>query len=189
MAPRVSSRSARGPLGRRLISVFTCRTHGTRRDRVDSGLMLRRAALLAVLLALAAPVAAAADPKRFDLQAHRGGLGLVTESTLEAFANALELGVTTLELDVQITEDRKAVVTHDRQVSAAKCSDTSPAFAGDPEYPYVGDYVKNLTLEQVWTLDCGSKRLDAHPGQQTVPGVRMPLLSQVFDLVDCFEAR
>jgi glycerophosphoryl diester phosphodiesterase len=41
----------------------------------------------------------------------------------------------------------------------------------------------------VWTLDCGSKRLDAHPGQQTVPGVRMPLLSQVFDLVDCFEAR
>ena len=53
---------------------------------------------------------------RFDLQAHRGGLGLVTESTLEAFANALELGVTTLELDVQITEDQHAVVTHDRQV-------------------------------------------------------------------------
>ena len=30
----------------------------------------------------------------------------MTESTLEAFANAIELGVTTLELDVQITEDR-----------------------------------------------------------------------------------
>ena len=28
----------------------------------------------------------------FDLQAHRGGLGLVTESTLEAFANALAQG-------------------------------------------------------------------------------------------------
>ena len=47
-------------------------------------------------------------PRRFDLQAHRGGLGLVTESTLEAFANALELGVSTLELDVQITEDQQA---------------------------------------------------------------------------------
>jgi glycerophosphoryl diester phosphodiesterase len=36
----------------------------------------------------------------FDIQAHRGGLGLVTESTLQAFANALELGVSTLELTV-----------------------------------------------------------------------------------------
>ena len=90
----------------------------------------------------------------FDLQAHRGGLGLVSENTLEAFANALELGVSTLELDVQITEDGQAVVTHDRRVASAKCRDTAPAFPGDPEYPYVGDYVRNLTLAQVRTLAC-----------------------------------
>ena len=53
-----------------------------------------------------------------DLQAHRGGLGLITESTLQAFANALELGVTTLELDTQVTRDGYVVVTHDRQVLA-----------------------------------------------------------------------
>ena len=29
----------------------------------------------------------------FDLQAHRGGMGLMSEGTLAAFANALELGV------------------------------------------------------------------------------------------------
>ncbi|MDQ3680913.1 MAG: glycerophosphodiester phosphodiesterase [Actinomycetota bacterium] len=127
-------------------------------------------------------------PQRFDLQAHRGGIGLVTESTLEAFANALELGVSTLELDVQITEDGHAVVTHDRRVSGAKCRDTAPAFPGDPEFPYVGKYITNLTLEQVWTLDCGSQRLPAYPDQRLVPGARMPLLSEVFDLVDRYNA-
>jgi glycerophosphoryl diester phosphodiesterase len=126
-------------------------------------------------------------PRAFDLQAHRGGLGLVTESTLEAFANALELGVGTLELDVQITEDGHAVVTHDRRVAAAKCRDTEPAFAGDPEYPYVGDFVRNLTLAQVRTLAC-DKPLPQYPQQRIVANARMPLLSDVFELVGCYDA-
>jgi glycerophosphoryl diester phosphodiesterase len=50
----------------------------------------------------------------FDLQAHRGGAGLRPENTLEAFGHALALGVTTLELDVQISVDRRPVVHHDR---------------------------------------------------------------------------
>jgi glycerophosphoryl diester phosphodiesterase len=144
------------------------------------------AALLITLPALPA----AANPNRdFDLQAHRGGLGLVVENTLPAFANALELGVTTLELDVQITEDGYAVVTHDRRVSGGKCLDTAPAFEGDPEYPYVGKYVKNLTLDQVRTLDCGTLVQAAHPNQETHPGEPMPLLSEVFDLVRDYHAR
>ncbi len=43
--------------------------------------------------------------------------------------------MTTLDLDVQITEDGYTVVTHDRRVSSAKCRDTAPAFPGDPEFP------------------------------------------------------
>jgi len=157
--------------------------------------------LLAALtaLALAVPTASAASrgqvgnqlaapgPKQIDIQAHRGGLGLTTENTLEAFAKALELGVTTLELDIQITQDGHAVVTHDRQVSDVKCDDTAPAFAGDPEFPYVGDYVKNLTLAQVWTLDCGNLLPD-HSNAEVVDGARMPLLSEVFALVECYKA-
>jgi len=50
----------------------------------------------------------------FDLQAHRGGAGLCPENTLAAFANALDVGVSTLELDVQISLDRKPVVSHER---------------------------------------------------------------------------
>ncbi|MCF2527354.1 glycerophosphodiester phosphodiesterase family protein [Yinghuangia soli] len=120
----------------------------------------------------------------FDLQAHRGGLGLTVESTLAAFGTALDLGVSTLELDVQITEDRQAVVTHDRKVDGRKCADTAPATPGDPEFPYVGKYVNTLTLAQVRTLDCGSRPLPNFPGQTTSPGARMPLLREVFALVD-----
>jgi glycerophosphoryl diester phosphodiesterase len=50
----------------------------------------------------------------FDLQAHRGGAGLRLENTLDAFGHALDIGVTTLELDVQISLDRQPVVSHER---------------------------------------------------------------------------
>jgi glycerophosphoryl diester phosphodiesterase len=50
----------------------------------------------------------------FDLQAHRGGAGLRPENTLAAFGHALEVGVSTLELDVQISLDGRPVVSHER---------------------------------------------------------------------------
>ncbi|MEU6713339.1 glycerophosphodiester phosphodiesterase family protein [Nonomuraea sp. NPDC046802] len=149
------------------------------------------AVVASAALALAAmPGVAAADARReLDLQAHRGGLGLVVESSLAGFANALELGVSTLELDVQITEDGQAVVTHDRRISDRKCRDTAAAVPGDPEFPYVGKYINTLTLEQVRTMDCGSQTLQEFPGQRAVPGAPMATLREVFDLVNRYRAR
>ncbi|MFI7632771.1 glycerophosphodiester phosphodiesterase [Nonomuraea sp. NPDC049400] len=144
----------------------------------------------AALAVTAVPGVADADGRRaFDLQAHRGGLGLVVESTLPAFANALELGVSTLELDVQITEDGQAVVTHDRKVNGTKCRDTAPAVPDDPEFPYAGKYVNTLTLSQIRTMDCGSQTLAAFPGQRAVPGAPMATLREVFELVGRYRAR
>jgi glycerophosphoryl diester phosphodiesterase len=150
------------------------------------------AAVGLVIGLLTVPAVADASPdsgrKGFDLQAHRGGLGLRSESTLSSFGNALRLGVTTLELDIQITEDGEAVVTHDRRVDGRKCLDTAPVSAGDPEFPYVGKYVNTLTLAQVRTLDCGTLTLPDFPAQQPAPGSRIPLLREVFDLVVRYRA-
>jgi glycerophosphoryl diester phosphodiesterase len=121
-------------------------------------------------------------PAAFDLEAHRGGAGLTVESTLAAFGHALDLGVTTLELDTQITRDGHAVVTHDPAVDGRKCRDTGEATPGDPSYPYVGKQVNTLRLAQVRTLDCGSRTMASFPGQKASPGARMPLLSEVFAL-------
>ena len=49
--------------------------------------------------------------KAFDLEAHRGGRALLPENTLPAFANALTMGVDTLELDVGVTAAFAEVVT------------------------------------------------------------------------------
>jgi glycerophosphoryl diester phosphodiesterase len=51
----------------------------------------------------------------FDLQGHRGAAGLAPENSLTAFGVALEVGVTTLELDVGVTADGAVVVAHDRR--------------------------------------------------------------------------
>lgn len=150
--------------------------------------MMSVAAAIAITTTIVPPMAQA-DPIDFDVQAHRGGLGLTVEGTLAAFARALELGVTSLELDLQITKDGREVITHDRRISPAKCLDTAPVVPGDPQFPYVGKYVKDLTFEQVRTLDCGSQRLKSHPDQQLSPGARMPTLDELFDLVRSYRAR
>ncbi|MGV9807114.1 glycerophosphodiester phosphodiesterase family protein [Micromonospora chersina] len=154
--------------------------------------------VLAVGAVLAVPTAAHAAPvagpgvlpqkTHFDLQAHRGGIGLTTEETLAGFAKAMRLGVTTLELDTQITRDEKVVVTHDRQVSAQKCRDTGPVSPGDPMYPYVGKYIKDLTLAQIRTMDCGYQQLPGFPEQEQVAGARMAELRDVLDLVRTWRA-
>jgi glycerophosphoryl diester phosphodiesterase len=159
-----------------------------------AGLWIVFAAAVAVAVYLVWAAGAWSQPARtFDLQAHRGGMGLRPESTLSSFGNGMQVGVSTLELDVQIAEDGVAVVTHDRQVSPRPCQDTAPAFEGDPEYPYVGKYVKTLTLEQIKTLDCGTRRT-TDPNDpfiktmEMVPGSKMPTLTEVFDLVKRYGA-
>ncbi|TKV28810.1 glycerophosphodiester phosphodiesterase [Arthrobacter sp. NamB2] len=153
----------------------------------------RPTVLITAVLVLAAttlgtaPANAERPDDRFDLQAHRGGTGLFTESTLASFGNALELGVTTLELDTQVTADGAVVVTHDRQISAAKCRDTAPATPGDPVFPYVGKYITNLTLEQVKTVECGHRQLPQFPDQQLATGPMIEL-ADVFTLVRQYRA-
>ena len=119
----------------------------------------------------------------FDLQAHRGGRGLMPENTLAAFENALRMGVTTLELDIAITADGVAVVSHDPYLN--------PAITRDPQGQWLrgsGPLIKSLSLAQVQTYDVG--RLDPQSayakgfaGQQPRDGQRIPTLAALFQRV------
>ncbi len=53
----------------------------------------------------------------FDKQAHRGGKSLYPENTIPAMKNALKMGITTLEMDLAITKDRKVILSHDAFLS------------------------------------------------------------------------
>lgn len=137
-------------------------------------------------MALAQP-AAGAQPPEFDLQAHRGGRGETTEESLRAFAKSIELGVSTLELDINITRDEQPLVWHDPTIDADKCTDTGAAFPGDPQYPYVGKLVHELTLTQIRTLDCG-RRLSEFPDAEVVRGNKIAVLPEVFAVADSYRA-
>jgi glycerophosphoryl diester phosphodiesterase len=152
-----------------------------------SGRLSRRYAVLVALALLAPAPAAAAQAPGFDLQAHRGGRGETTEESLHAFAKSLELGVSTLELDIVITEDGQPLVWHDPTIDPEKCVDTTPVSAGDPQYPYVGKLVHELTLAQIETLDCG-RRLAEFPRAEVVRGNKIATLPEVFALVDSYQA-
>ena len=144
----------------------------------------RLCAPLAAVVALLVPVpAASGQAPGFDVQAHAGGRGETTGESLRAFAKAIETGVSTIELDINITRDGQPLVWHDSTFDAQQCSDTGPAFPGDPAYPYVGKRVYELSLAQIRTLDCGKPNKE-FPRAEVVWGNKITTLPEVFKLAD-----
>ncbi|KAF9452569.1 PLC-like phosphodiesterase [Macrolepiota fuliginosa MF-IS2] len=145
-------------------------------------------ALAQAAIVLGAPPKVSPD-SFYDVQGHRGGRGDEIENTLPAFARGLLNGVTSLEMDNGITKDGVVVVWHDEQILDTKCKDTKPVVANDPDFPYVGKFIANLTLAQVKTLDCGSERQLDFPMQLIVPGTKLSTLDEVFDFVKCVDTK
>jgi glycerophosphoryl diester phosphodiesterase len=118
----------------------------------------------------------------FDLQGHRGARGLAPENTLPAFARALSIGVTTLELDAGITEDGVVVVHHDRRLNPDIARGTDGRWLRGPTRT-----IRELTFHELQRYDVGrirpgsdySKRFQE---QRRMDGVRIPKLEDVFEL-------
>jgi glycerophosphoryl diester phosphodiesterase len=134
--------------------------------------------LLAATLAMTA-----ATSHALDIQGHRGARGLAPENTLPAFARALAIGVTTLELDCAITRDGEVVVSHD------------PALNPDITRAPDGKWLKD-TGPAIWSLGFrDTRRYDVGrinpasayakrwPEQRPVDGTRIPRLAELFALV------
>jgi len=119
----------------------------------------------------------------FDLEAHRGGRALLPENTLPAFANALSMGVDTLELDVGVTADGEVIISHERGLNPDLARDANGTYVTPPGTPFV-----KLQFADVRTYDVGQIRPDSSyarqfPEQRPVPGTRIPTLRQLFALV------
>jgi glycerophosphoryl diester phosphodiesterase len=124
----------------------------------------------------------------FDLQGHRGARGLLPENTLPAFEKAIELGVTTLELDVGVTKDGIVVISHDRALNPEITRDAGGVYLTAPVL------VNRLTLAEIKTYDVGrinpeSQYAKRFPDQQPIDGTRMPALSTLFKRVDALGAK
>jgi glycerophosphoryl diester phosphodiesterase len=119
----------------------------------------------------------------FDLQGHRGARGLAPENTLQGFARALSIGVTTLEMDAALTEDDVVVVCHDRRLN--------PDTTRGPDGRWLTGRtfaIRELTFRELQRYDVGrikpgSEYSRRFPDQRRVDKARIPTLEQVFDLV------
>lgn len=127
------------------------------------------------------PAAAAKLPQGFDLQSHRFGRGEWIESSREGLEKSLEMGVTTLEFDIELSADGVPVVWHDTSIDSEKCQDTKPVTEDDPQFPYVGKLLHDLTFEQLSTLNC-NKNLDDFPDAAPQDDNRLLQLSEVFEI-------
>jgi glycerophosphoryl diester phosphodiesterase len=124
--------------------------------------------------------ARAAQP--FDLQGHRGARGLAPENTLAAFAAALSLGVTTLELDTGVTRDGVVVVYHDRRLNPDITRGLDGGWLEGQGPPLrLLDYAE-LSQFDVGRLREGSAYAAAQPAQKPADGARIPRLADVFAL-------
>jgi glycerophosphoryl diester phosphodiesterase len=117
-----------------------------------------------------------------DIQGHRGARGHLPENTLPAFALAIELGVTTLELDVGITRDGVVAVHHDRRLN--------PDLARGPDGAWVTwptPTLHSLSFQELQRYDVGRMRPGSDyerrfPKQQPIDGTRIPRLADLFEL-------
>jgi glycerophosphoryl diester phosphodiesterase len=118
-----------------------------------------------------------------DMQGHRGARGLAPENTLPAFARALSIGVTTLELDCAITRDGVVVVSHDPLLNP----DITRAADGR-WLEAQGAAIHHLTFAELRRYDVGrvkpgSAYAKRFPTQAPQDGTRIPRLADVFALV------
>lgn len=119
----------------------------------------------------------------FDNQAHRGGKSLYPENTIPAMKNALKMNVTTLEMDLAITKDKKVILSHDAFLS--------PELVTKPNGTYIpqdsGFYYKiyDMPYSKIQTFDVGLKKLDNYPDQKKMK-VQKPLFSKVIDECEAY---
>jgi glycerophosphoryl diester phosphodiesterase len=130
---------------------------------------------------LAANISLAQYIPRFEIQGHRGARGLFPENTIPAFLKALELGVTTVELDVVITKDKKVILSHEPWMSALICN--KPSGDSIPVAEQRKYNIYKMTYDEVLQFDCGSRGNVFFPQQTKQPAAK-PLLSDVIIAVE-----
>lgn len=116
----------------------------------------------------------------FDQQGHRGCRGLMPENTLPAMLHALELGVTTLEMDVVFTKDSVPILSHEPFFNHEIT--TLPDGRTITEEEEKSLNIFQMSLAETQQYDVGLKPHPRFPRQQKM-AVHKPSLASVFDTV------
>jgi glycerophosphoryl diester phosphodiesterase len=128
-------------------------------------------------------ITAAKSQQKPDVQAHRGGRGIMPENSIAAMLHAIDLGVKTLELDCVISQDKQVVVSHDLYMSADFMLKPDGAAISKEEEKSLLLY--QMPYELIKSYDGGMKVNVSFPKQQKIKTVK-PLLSVLIDSVESY---
>ena len=102
------------------------------------------------------------------------------ENTIPAMKTALDLGVTTLEMDVVITKDKKVVISHEPCFNHEITTKPDGIYVTETEERSLNIY--RMNYEEVKKYDVGMKPHPRFPQQQKIRVIK-PLLGDLLDSV------
>ncbi|MGG9960594.1 glycerophosphodiester phosphodiesterase family protein [Ferruginibacter sp. SUN106] len=124
--------------------------------------------------------AGAGSTAAFDKEGHRGCRGLMPENTIPAMLNAIGLGVTTLEMDICFSKDKKAFLSHEPFFNHEITTTPDGSFITEKEEKNYNMY--NMDYSSIIKYDVGMKPHPRFPQQQKMKAIK-PLLADVFEAV------
>ncbi|WP_181308652.1 glycerophosphodiester phosphodiesterase family protein [Rufibacter sp. XAAS-G3-1] len=119
----------------------------------------------------------------FDTEGHRGSRGLMPENSIPAMRKAIDLGVTTIEMDCHVTKDGQVVVTHDPHINLAYAR--TPDGQDIPKEDAKKYAVYQMDYAQVREFDLGTKFYSNFPQQQKLK-TYIPRLADLIDSVQAY---
>ncbi|MEO6730133.1 MAG: glycerophosphodiester phosphodiesterase family protein [Ferruginibacter sp.] len=117
----------------------------------------------------------------FDKQGHRGCRGLMPENTIPAMIKAVDLGVTTLEMDVVFTKDKVAILSHEPFFNHEIT--TGPNQKAIEETAEKNYNIYQMNFAETQQFDAGLKPHPRFATQQKIK-VTKPSLASVIDSVE-----
>lgn len=115
----------------------------------------------------------------FDYEGHRGCRGLMPENTIPAMLTALDLKVSTLEMDLHITKDSQVILSHDHWFNPDITTKPDGSFTEPHDTSYI---LYQMIYDSISKFDVGRKSYDKFP-QQKKMHVTKPLLQDLIDSV------
>lgn len=122
-----------------------------------------------------------AQMDNIDVQGHRGFRGMYPENTIPAFQHAIDLGVTTLEMDIVLSSENTWFVSHEPWLNHQICKDIQGRRIKKEHEQTFNLYW--LSDPEIKSCDCGSIQNPNFPDQITLP-VAKPTLQEVLEFCE-----
>src|SRR4051812_10994337 len=101
------------------------------------------------------PLGNGGKSENFDKEGHRGCRGLMPENTIPAYLKAIDIGVTTLEMDAVITKDSQVVMSHEPFFNHEITTKPDGSYVTEAEEKSLNIY--RMTYDEVKPYDVGMK--------------------------------